>query len=73
MINHKPNSDFKSRIIIGGTQEGLLELLVSMFQQNAKKMNSRKCQLHWNIFYVYVFVIFFFFRLQVLSVSQYHL
>jgi hypothetical protein len=46
MINHKPNSDFKSRIIIGGTQEGLLELLVSMFQQNAKKMNSRKCQLH---------------------------
>jgi hypothetical protein len=27
MINYKPNDDFKSHIIIGGTQEGLLALL----------------------------------------------
>jgi hypothetical protein len=28
MIIHKPNGDFKSHLIFGGTQEGLLALLV---------------------------------------------
>jgi hypothetical protein len=28
MINHKPNDDFNNHVILGGTQEGLVALLI---------------------------------------------